>query len=1010
MKTRLQLSPKTGIKVLNRQRLFIAGSGLALALLMGVGVFMYGNFGNNAESLAAIGANMGFENNLTEWTKISGTWTQSNADKRSGNNSALCSSTTTEAKLRNNSSTVVIPSSGTNYITIIAYVKASNNKGTARVGVYNSSTSTESLAASFSSISTSGYTQLVFHFLAQNGKTYVPVLSTKTTSSTSNVYFDDVMIYTSTLSSADLTDPNSPVSLSATTAGNNITLSWNNADDEQSGVDGVLILRAPGINVSDPGVLDQVTYNATTSSVGPTSAGSYTVVYNGPIATSTMDNPGANGSYTYLIYMRDKAFNYTTGPARLFVMNGNNLNATISSNTQLNGLYLPSGCTLTISSTTTILAQSTLNVYGTIINTGNLLNNQGGVVNMKDGSLYIYNRNGLTNDAPVLKANWQAGSTCKITGMTNTSPIGLDQTFYNFTWDCTSQTSYGILPNGFNVNGTLSFLNTRKNNSLNTCWLFGVSELKGDIICSATADFCAYYGSLAKINGSAPQTIAYNVWFQNVEYNNPAGITFTSTIWTDSITEFKSGIVSMAAGRKFMTESGATLIYNGGSLSSSSYVEPWPYEASPTYDLIYKKGCTTGGELSSSTSYLGSLQIDCPGENVVLDKNAQVNISLLLSNGKLITNDKLLWVKQTAVNSVVSNNPASYIQGTLRRNISGSGTLTYDFPIGTANSRQMVSIKSYSLTGVDYLTSSFSSIFTGAAPNPNNCKINNTPITTLLNNGFWTVEPNSQPTSGNYEITVNAGGFTNPAASVLYYGIIKRSNSSGNWGSYGTHTNSTQQLLNGVAIVKRSGLTSFSDFAVGYGGGVLPITLSDFKADKYENDKVMIRWMTSAELNNAYFSLERSSNGVDFEMINEQEGAGTSTTAHHYEYLDANPIMGINYYRLKQVDFDGQFTYGPIKQVTLGQRSTEINGTNDFTIFPNPNNGQFNIGGIKVTGSVEKVKVIVMDIKGSIVSQREFNDGEPIKMDISDRPPGTYMVQVTDTESRINTKQIIVNR
>lgn len=1011
MKPRLQLSPKTTVKVLTRQRLIIASTGFAFALLFGAGLFMYGNFGNNTESLAALGSNMGFENGTGEWTAVSGTWTVNTNTSlvRSGIRSIAVNATTTPAKYRNTNSTITIPSSGVNYITVIAYARASSTAGQAMVGVFNTNTSTENMPLTATTLSTSSFTQLTYSFLATNGQTYIPQLQAQTLSGSSTIYFDDVIIYTSTALLVDGTAPTAPQTLKATPSGTSLNLEWTNGTDNESGVDGVMILRISGANITSPTVLNQVTYS-TTSTVGPTTIGSYTVVYNGPVATSIVNNPGTAGAYTYLIYTRDKAYNYTTTPARMFVIYGNNVNTSISNNTQLSGLYIASTCTLLVSSSSTpsILSGSDIDIYGTIINTGNLLNNQGGTVRMKNGSVYIYNRNGSTSGFPVLNAIWEEGSTCRITGVTNQAPTGLNQTFHDFVWDCNGQTAQVQLPHNFNVNGNLSFIDSGPGNSVRTCWLNGTNVFKGNISCLPTADVCTYYGSKVKLSGTTPQTINYNLWFQNVEYNNPAGVIFTTDIWMDSLIEFTSGTVSMQSGKKFMTESGAMVYYKGGNINT--LVEPWPYESNPTYDLNYLKGGTTGPELTTLSTYLGRLNINCPGEEIILDKDAIVNISLNLTAGKLITGNNMVWVKPTTANSVVANSTSSYVQGTLRRNISGSGTITYSFPIGSASSIQTVTIKSNSLTGVSYLTASFNSTFTGSSPNPNTCKINGTPITTLLNCGFWTVEPNQQPTSGNYEITLNAGGFTNPAASVLYYGVVKRNNSNDNWASIGTHSNLTQTLLNGIAKVVRSGLTSFSDFAVGYGGGVLPITLSDFRADKYENDKVMIRWVTSAELNNAYFSLERSSNGIDFEMINEQEGAGTSTIAHHYEYLDENPLPGINYYRLKQVDFDGQFTYGPIKQVTIGQRNTEHLSSNDINIFPNPNNGQFNIGGIVPQGTNLKVKVVVLDIKGSIVNQAEFSDGEPIKMDISDRPPGTYMVQVTDVQNRISIKQVVVNR
>ncbi len=86
--------------------------------------------------------------------------------------------------------------------------------------------------------------------------------------------------------------------------------------------------------------------------------------------------------------------------------------------------------------------------------------------------------------------------------------------------------------------------------------------------------------------------------------------------------------------------------------------------------------------------------------------------------------------------------------------------------------------------------------------------------------------------------------------------------------------------------------------------GVLPIELKSFKAS-FENEAVKVEWVTSSEINNSYFTIERSANGIDFIEVGRENGSGNSTIDISYSYIDANPDFSMPYYRLRQTDYDG---------------------------------------------------------------------------------------------------------
>ena len=102
-----------------------------------------------------------------------------------------------------------------------------------------------------------------------------------------------------------------------------------------------------------------------------------------------------------------------------------------------------------------------------------------------------------------------------------------------------------------------------------------------------------------------------------------------------------------------------------------------------------------------------------------------------------------------------------------------------------------------------------------------------------------------------------------------------------------------------------SGITGIPSNPFTDGTGNLPVSLLNFSA--VENDNVVtVFWNTASEINNDYFILERSGNGVEYSFLTKINGAGNSTTTHHYQFDDLNPLQGGNYYRLSQTDYDGR--------------------------------------------------------------------------------------------------------
>jgi hypothetical protein len=114
--------------------------------------------------------------------------------------------------------------------------------------------------------------------------------------------------------------------------------------------------------------------------------------------------------------------------------------------------------------------------------------------------------------------------------------------------------------------------------------------------------------------------------------------------------------------------------------------------------------------------------------------------------------------------------------------------------------------------------------------------------------------------------------------------------------------------------------------------GPLPITLANFEA-KPGPSSVSLTWRTASELNNDYMAVERSADAIEFQEIGRVKGQGTTQQPQDYRFTDEDPLPGINYYRLRQVDFDGAMEYHNVVAVDFRPEGAAATG---LTAFPSP--------------------------------------------------------------------------
>jgi hypothetical protein len=172
---------------------------------------------------------------------------------------------------------------------------------------------------------------------------------------------------------------------------------------------------------------------------------------------------------------------------------------------------------------------------------------------------------------------------------------------------------------------------------------------------------------------------------------------------------------------------------------------------------------------------------------------------------------------------------------------------------------------------------------------------------------------------------------------------------------------------------------------------VLPIELLSFTA-RANGRAVRLDWSTAQEINNDYFTIERSEDGVEFQEIMVVRGAGNSNSIRRYNIDDKDPVIGRAYYRLKQTDFDGQNVTFNMVMVNMSGAPLTISVQQD--VFPNPFTEKFQMGfNVEERGSA---KVTIIDIQGKVISNSTINVSKGLNQysfeNGSALPKGLYFV------------------
>ena len=187
------------------------------------------------------------------------------------------------------------------------------------------------------------------------------------------------------------------------------------------------------------------------------------------------------------------------------------------------------------------------------------------------------------------------------------------------------------------------------------------------------------------------------------------------------------------------------------------------------------------------------------------------------------------------------------------------------------------------------------------------------------------------------------------------------------------------------------------------GDVVLPVELLNFSAEKYNNN-VKLNWSTVTESNNSGFEIERLSGNYNWERIGYVNGNGTTSTPYNYSYNDNNLISGIYNYRLKQIDFNGNFEYFNLRNEVIIESPVSFNLKQNY---PNPFNPVTKIDFDIPNDGFVSIKLF--DVGGreikSIVNEFKNAGYYTVQLDASSLPSGVYFYRL-ESGNFTSTKKI----
>ena len=514
---------------------------------------------------------------------------------------------------------------------------------------------------------------------------------------------------------------------------------------------------------------------------------------------------------------------------------------------------------------------------------------------------------------------------------------------------------------------------------------------------------------------------------------NNRNITIQNDLVLNSGT-FKSGVSNTLAvsgnvtlsGGNFNGESGGTSAVDGNLTINSGTFDVGNGGEVIVLGNITKAGGTFNGGASSAKlvlqgssnqtiagSFVGvnqmhKIEVD-NASGVTLAGDVDVNDELLLTNGLITPGSNKLKINADAVISPATGKSNAYVNGPLSKEINLNASFT--FPVGKDGRWGYASVEEANTGGTEWTVAYFSNSADNEASISNLVPAVSTPqIMTISSNEYWKISDN--PSGASAKVGLRWDGQSDVSEELIEretLEVMVWNATNSNWDNFGgenfsaghTQSNGFFSAINQISFSEKFVTLGSQDDA-----NTLPVELINFDAN-LKDGKVYLDWKTASEINNDFFEVQRSEDGKDWPVIGEVTGNGTINEVVSYGFIDKSPLFGQSYYRLRQVDFDGQFEYSPTVSINNsfeGQRMEVI-------LFPNPTS-QGNINLRVISQNKENtIHISMVNISGERFYDKthwasDFSQDK--KITIPGRlKPGIYVLIVKQNDQVFRAKLII---
>ena len=595
---------------------------------------------------------------------------------------------------------------------------------------------------------------------------------------------------------------------------------------------------------------------------------------------------------------------------------------------------------------------------------------------------------------------------------------------HQFNGNITMNSTGSSLGVRFGQNGGTSTLANAKSLRIGTSG-FNVGDLRiaGLTQVGTTAQVLDTFGSGAELYIESGNTFNGNVTF------NCPGIYLNGTTFNGTVNVVKTGGSpnisnggNVFNGATSIAVTGAGAMFMGGSTGDDfnedvSFRQTTTFTLFPAYNSnstfaksISTEGSSTAISFAASNGRVtfdgtsnqnisgdasmppdfGYVTVNKPSNRITLMVPIIISNNLTLTSGLILsTSTNLLTVLDNATVSGASS--SSHVQGPVKK----EGNDAFTFPIGKSGVYRPIGISAPATTGSAFTGTFFFADSDGSYPHSSK----DGSLDHLSHCEYWTLDRNAGSSAAVVTLSWNT---TSCGVTNLSDLRVARWDGSA-WRDHGNGGTSGNTVAG--SLTSSGSISSFSPFSLSSSTSEnpLPITLIDFSATAV-NDEVLVNWATASETNNDYFVVEASADAVIFNEVGRVKGAGNSNAILNYSLIDAQPLQGISYYRLKQVDFNGAFTYSDVQVInrpTLWQ--------NEVVVSPNP---VTEVASLLIDPLVyAKPSIDLRDIQGRVVKSFgpvEVRAFEQTKLNMQDVPAGMYFVYVQEN-GRVVTSRIIRN-